>query len=181
MATSHIVLLRGINVGKHNRIAMGPLRDMLTALGHTNVRTLLNSGNAVVTTDTDDPAAVAREVRKGIEDTFGLSIHTVVRSRGQVERIIERNPMPDEAAREPKLFHVGFGDPAPERKTVDAIDHDALGDERVVLDEGTLYVWFADGVRDSRLAKVLSANKLDRSVTMRNWNTVRKLVDLAES
>ncbi|WP_424186842.1 DUF1697 domain-containing protein [Actinokineospora sp. G85] len=181
MATSHIVLLRGINVGKHNRIAMGPLRNMLTDLGYTAVKTLLASGNAVVTADTKDPAAVARKIRKGIDDTFGLSIHTIVRSRAQVERVIERNPMPDEAAREPRFLHVGFCDPAPDKKTVDSIDHDALGNERLILDEGTLYVWFANGVRNSRLARVLSAKKLEGSVTMRNWNTVQKLVDLAES
>jgi len=181
MATSHIVLLRGINVGSHNRIAMATLREMLTGLGYSAVRTLLNSGNAVVTAPAADPAEVAGEIHAAISDTFGLTIGTVVLSRAQIERVVARNPMPDEAERAPKFFHVGFGEPAPAPAALAAIDAASLLPEKVVLDEGTLYLWFADGMRDSPLAKALGAKKLDRTVTMRNWNTVRKLVDLADS
>lgn len=179
MATPHIVLLRGINVGAHNRIAMADLRELLTGLGYTAVRTLLNSGNAVVTAATDDPAAVAGEIRDAIGTTFGLSIGTVVRSRAQIERVIARNPLPAEAESAPKFFHVGFADPAPPPAAFDAIDAAGLAPEKLVVDEGTLYLWFAEGMRNSALAKALGAQKLDKNVTMRNWNTVRKLVDLA--
>jgi uncharacterized protein (DUF1697 family) len=181
VATTHIVLLRGINVGTHNRIAMAALRDMLTGLGYTGVRTLLNSGNAVVTAPTADPAAVAGTIHAAISDTFGLSIGTVVRSRAQIDRVIRRNPMPDEAARSPKFFHVGFGEPAPSRAAIDAIDAASLLPEKIALDEGTLYLWFANGMQKSPLAKTLGAAKIDATVTMRNWNTVGKLLDLADS
>lgn len=179
--TVHIVLLRGINVGTSNRIAMAELRTMLTALGYTGVRTLLNSGNAVITTSVQDPALVANAIQKGIKETFGLTIKTIVRSRAQVERVIQRNPLPNEAAQNSKFFHIGFCDPAPEPDSLDAIDKTKLGRDQVVLDEGTLYLWFADGLRNSPLGKALSANKLDKNVTMRNWNTVRKLLALTES
>lgn len=178
MAT-HIVLLRGINVGKHNRIAMSELKALLTDLGHTDVRTLLNSGNAVVTTADANSAAVARRIRKGISDSFGLSIPTIVRSRAQVEAVIERNPMPEEAEREPSYFHVGFCDPAPSQERLDAIDGTTLGADRIMVRAGTCYLWFADGPRNSPLGRVLSADKLGVSMTMRNWNTVRKLLCLA--
>ena len=165
MATRHIVLLRGINVGSSNRIAMAALRDMLTGLGYTDVRTLLASGNAVVTAPSADPAAVAAEIHAGIRDSFGLSIGTVVRSRDQIDRVITRNPMPDEAERAPKFFHVGFAEPPVPREPIDTIDAAALLPERVVWDEGTLYLWFADGMRRSPLDKALGALKLGGTIT----------------
>ncbi|HEY1967606.1 MAG TPA: DUF1697 domain-containing protein [Pseudonocardia sp.] len=179
MTTSHILLLRGINVGAHNRIAMAALREMLTGLGFGAVRTLLNSGNAVLTADTDDPGEVAWAVERAIDHTFGLSIRTVVRSRAQIERVIARNPMPEQAEEAPKLFHVGFRDRplAPDALTV--INQEELAPERAVLDGDTLYLWFAGGVQNSALAKALHRHRLDQDVTMRNWNTVGKLLELA--
>lgn len=179
MATTHIVLLRGINVGRHNRIAMVDLREILTGLGCTQVRTLLNSGNAVVTTEVADPAALARTVSAAIHDTLGLSIRTVVRSRSQVEQIIARNPMAEQALGDPASFHVGFWDTVPAPGAFDVLDGSAFGAERFVVDGDTVYLWFAHGVRGSRLAQALTTHKLDAGITMRNWNTVRKLAALA--
>jgi uncharacterized protein (DUF1697 family) len=176
---THIVLLRGINVGAHNRIPMAALREMLAGLGHSAVRTLLNSGNAVVTCEQEDPAAVAGQIRAAIADTFGLDITTVVRSRAQIERVIDRNPMPEQAGEAPKLFQVGFSVDTPEPGRFDVIDRSAIEPDRLVEDEGTIYTWFPDGMRDSRLAAALTRSKLDRLVTLRNWNTVGKLLDLA--
>src|SRR5215217_1934355 len=138
--TTHIVLLRGINVGKHNRIAMAELRSMLTNLGYTAVSTLLNSGNAVVTTPVNDPSAVALSIHEGIKEKFGLSIVTIVRSKAQIQRVIERNPMPAEAEQSPKFFHVGFCESAPTNDALDVVDKEKIAPNKAVLDEGTLYL-----------------------------------------
>lgn len=175
----HIVLLRGINVGRHNRIAMAEFKALLTGLGYTDVRTLLNSGNAVVTTPDPDPAAAARRIQKGISDAFGLSIAVMVRSRALVESVIERNPMPEEAERAPNFFHVGFGDPAPSQERLDSIDATTLGADRIMVRDGTCYLWFADGPQNSPLGEAIRVHKLGANMTMRSWNTVRKLVSLA--
>lgn len=175
----HIVLLRGINVGRHNRIAMAEFKALLTDLGYTEVRTLLNSGNAVVTTPDADSAAVARRIQKAISDSFGLSIAVMVRSRAQVESVIARNPMPEEAERAPSYFHVGFCDPAPPQERLDSIDATKLGADRIMVRAGTCYLWFADGPQNSPLGKAIRAHKLGANMTMRSWNTVRKLVSLA--
>ena len=180
MPTTHILLLRGINVGRNNRIGMGPLRELLEGLGYTGVRTLLNSGNAVVTARATSPATVARAVERAIRETFGLDIRVVVRSREQVERVIAGNPLPD-AVSEPKVFHVGFCEPAPPAAALDGIDAAALAPEQVALEGDTLYAYFAAGMQNSPLNKALEKALKGTTVTLRNWNTVNKLLDLAEA
>lgn len=176
----HVVLLRGINVGKHNRLAMADLRALLADLGFTAVATLLNSGNAVVTTPNEDPVAVAGQIEAGITDRFGLSIRTIVRSDVQIAGAIERNPMPAQARQSPKFFHVGFGNPAP-TQALGRIDRSTLGPDRFELDGDTLYAWFAEGLRNSALARALAARGVGEHVTLRNWNTVQKLLTMVDS
>lgn len=176
--TRLVVLLRGINVGKHNRIAMADLRALLSDLGFTEVATLLNSGNAVITSPIEDPAAVSRRIEAAIEANLGLTIRTMVRDAGRIAEAIERNPMPAEAERAPKFFHVGFCDPVP-TEALARIDRGALDPDRFELDGDTLYAWFAEGVTNSPLARALSARGLGESITLRNWNTVGKLLAMA--
>ena len=179
MPTTHILLLRGINVGKNNRIGMAPLREMLEGLGYTGVRTLLNSGNAVATARDSSPATVAKAVQAAIRETFGFDIRVVVRSRAQVEDTIARNPLP-EAVHDPKSFHVGFCDPAPPQDALDGLDQEPLAPQRIAIAGDAVYAWFAGGMQNSPLNKVLETRLAGVTVTMRNWNTVNKVLDLAE-
>lgn len=174
------MLLRGINVGTHNRIAMADLRALLADLGYTDVVTLLNSGNAVVATPVEESVTVARTIEDGITGRFGLSVRTIVRNRADMVRVLECNPMPGEAERAPKLFHVGFCDPVP-ADALARIDRRAVAPDRLELDGGTVYAWFAKGLRNSALAKALGARGVGEHITLRNWNTVRKLVALGDS
>ena len=105
MAT-HVALLRGINVGGRNKVAMADLRDIMTSLGHTDVATYIQSGNVVFTTDEKDTATVAAAIEKAVEDRAGVRSAVLVLSRAQLARIARDNPYPDEP--NPKLVHVVF-------------------------------------------------------------------------
>jgi uncharacterized protein (DUF1697 family) len=171
MTTTHILLLRGINVGGNNRIGMAPLRAALEGAGFTGVKTYLQSGNAVVTASSASPAKVAREVERVIEDAFGLSIKVVVRSRKQIEKVV---------ANVPKSYVVTFCDPAPDPAKLAHLDPADFEPERWVLDGDTLYTWYPKGLQGSALEKAITKAKLGVTVTARNWNTVNKLLDLAQ-
>lgn len=179
MATTHILLLRGINVGGNNMIGMAPLRAALETAGFTGVKTYLQSGNAVVTASTASPAKVAREVETLIEKEFGLSIKVVVRSRRQIEAIVANDPFPG-IADVPKWYFVNFCDPAPDPAKLAHLDPAAFEPERFALDGDTLYVWHPGGLQGSPLEKAIAKAKLGVTVTARNWNTVNKLLELAE-
>jgi uncharacterized protein (DUF1697 family) len=178
MATTHILLLRGVNVGGNNRLPMAALRAALEGAGFTGVKTYLQSGNAVVTASAASPAQVAREVEKVIEAEFCLKIKVVVRSRTQIEKVIEADPYGD-LADNPSRYFVTFLDPAPDPAKLAHLDAASFEPERFVLDGDTLYLWYPQGIRDSPLEKAIQRSKLGVTTTARNWNTVNKLLTLA--
>lgn len=171
----YAVLLRGINVGKANRVGMADLRALLTAEGYGNVRTLLQSGNIVL--DAEAPApALARSVAQALEKRFRVSVSVIVRTPEELQRVVETDPLGDVAtdgARYLVAFLAEPADPSLEERLA-AID---IGDERCVVDGAEVYAWCPGGVRDSRLMAALGKIP-GAGVTVRNWNTVQKLVGM---
>ena len=98
----HIVLLRGINVGSRNRIAMPALREALEKAGFDDVRTYLQSGN-VVLTSSDSGQKVALACERLIAREFKLDVAAVVRTRNAIAKVVERNPLAD-VAMNPKRY-----------------------------------------------------------------------------
>src|SRR5262245_28482296 len=101
-----IVLLRGINLGPRNRVSMPELREALEDAGYDDVRTYLQSGN-VVLTSTESAKKVGRECERVIADRFGLEIDVVVRTRNELAKVVERNPL-GRVAKDPKRYQVSF-------------------------------------------------------------------------
>jgi uncharacterized protein (DUF1697 family) len=175
----HIALVRGINVGKNNRVPMATLRSLLGDLGYPDVRTHLNSGNAVFTVPgRQQPATVANRIEAALLDETGLTLRVVVRSRKELADVVARNPFAAEAP-DPARFLVAFlAEPAPKARLRD-IDAEALAPERFHLARRELYLWLPGGLQNSPMMKVLSDQKLGVATTARNWNTVTKLLELA--
>ena len=111
----HVVLLRGINIGPRNRIAMPALREALEEAGFTDVQTYLQSGNVVLESRAK-PETVQRKVEKLIEERFGLEIAVVVRTRAQLAAVVKRNPHA-KVATEPKRYQVTFLDRSSRRRS----------------------------------------------------------------
>jgi uncharacterized protein (DUF1697 family) len=173
----HIALLRGINVGSNNRIGMGELRELLAANGYEDPRTLLQSGNVVVSSR-KRPATVAGELHDLIHERFGLDIGIVVRSRDELAAAIEANPLVVPA--EPKNLHVTFLSDTPDAAAAERLEAAVAAPERLVVHGREIYVLYANGMQGSPAAKLLSDAKLGAVATARNWNTVTKLLELAD-
>ena len=173
----HIVLLRGINLGSRNRIAMPALRSALEAAGFDDVRTYLQSGN-VVLSSTAKADAVARNVRRVIAQEFGLDIAVVTRTRAQLAAVVERNPLA-RVAKNPKRYQVSFLDAKPSAAVVRHIEETAANGERVVVVGRELYAWHPDTIARSKLWALLAGQNLGVTATARNWTTVTKLLELA--
>jgi uncharacterized protein (DUF1697 family) len=173
----HIVLLRGINLGSRNRIAMPELRDALAEAGFDDVQTYVQSGNVVLSSSksaTDVARACEREISKG----FGLEVDVVVRTRAQVAKVVERNPL-GEVATDPKRYQVSFLSAKPSAAVLRKLDESAAEKERVVLVGKEIYAWHPEGVGRSRLWTLLAGRGLGVTATARNWTTVTKLLELA--
>ncbi len=176
--TTYVALLRGINVGGKKRVPMQTLRDLLTGMGCESVRTHLNSGNAVFTHPKADADGLAAELERAIERELGFQVTCLVREAGDIRRVVDANPFAGRDIANPR-FLVTFLDRPADPAAVADIDPAAYAPEEFVLRERELYVYYANGIRDSKLAKVLTERRLGVVGTARNWNTVTKLVDMA--
>ena len=174
-----IVLLRGINIGSRNRIAMPALREELEDAGFGDVKTYVQSGNVVLTSRAA-PATVARKVERLIADRFGLDIDVVVRTRDELAEVVRRNPL-GKVAKDPKRYQVSFLDAKPDPEVVRKLEGLAAGGEQLVADGREIYAWHPDGVARSKLWAALAGRGLGVTATARNWTTVTKLLELADA
>lgn len=171
-----VVLLRGVNVGKGNRVPMAEFRALLEAQGFTGVQTLLNSGNAVFGSTGRSATAHGKAVSAALRERLGLSIHVVVKSAPDFGAAVAENalaPAPDQYSR----FLVAF---AQERAAIEALEalHPLVrAPERLLIGKHAAYLHCAGGIMESEAAKAL-LGKAGRAVTTRNWATTLKLAAL---
>ncbi|MFI2206260.1 DUF1697 domain-containing protein [Streptomyces sp. NPDC020192] len=177
--TTYAALLRGINVGGARKLPMADLRSLLTGLGHTGVRTYLQSGQAVFTSTRGEEASLAAELSRAIEERFGFPVDVLVRAHAYLKAVAENCPFPaaELAARQ---LHVTYysGPVAPDRYA--DIDQTAHLPEEFRLGDRCLYLYAPDGLGRSKLAEALGRTRPTKGLiaTSRNWNTVVKLVEL---
>ena len=173
----HVVLLRGINIGPRNRIAMPALREALEEAGFAEVQTYLQSGNVVVDSRAK-PETVRTKVEQLIQDRFGLEIAVVVRTPSELAAVVKRNPH-GKVAKEPKRYQVTFLSAKLPAKVVRELEQAAASDERVVVSGREVYAWHPQTIARSKLWSKLAGQGLGVAATSRNWTTVEALLELA--
>lgn len=179
MSTKYAALLRGINVSGHRRVPMAELRTLLTELGHGDVATYLQSGNAVFSSASGDENALAAELMKAIEERFGFPVDTLVRPGSYLAAAADACPFPA-AELEGKQVHLTYYDKPVDSARFAALDAAAFLPEEFRLGERELYLYAPDGLGRSKLAEALARPALTKGLiaTTRNWNTVVKLVEM---
>ncbi|MGH2911306.1 MAG: DUF1697 domain-containing protein [Solirubrobacteraceae bacterium] len=175
--TTHIVLLRGINLGARNRVPMGELREHLSGLGYGDVRTLLQSGNVVLRADMT-PERLSKEIEKEVEVRFAVKSPVVVRTREQLAAIVALDPLRG-AVDNDKLYQVSFLSDEPSVEAIERLEGADVEPERYVHVGREIYAWHPKGIHSSSLARLLSDKRLGVTATARNWSTTVKLLDLA--
>jgi uncharacterized protein (DUF1697 family) len=168
-----IALLRGINVGKHNRIAMPALREHLGALGYAEVRTLIASGN-IVLESTAKPAQLERDLQTTIAERFGVDTPVIVRTAKQLAKIVDDNPFPDGGGKELHVLFLAEKCPAATARELEGLD---LAPEQVHTAGREIYAWYVNGMQNSPMGKALGKH-VKVTATDRNWNTLLKLLEL---
>ena len=176
--TRQIALLRGINLGARNRVAMPALRELLAELGYDDVRTLLQSGN-VVLSGGGSGARLERRLERAIAKHLGVDTKVVVRSRDELAKVVERDPL-GRVAKDPKRYQVSFLSARPAAARLRELEALDAAPERFAVHGREIYAWHPDGLQRSKLAAALSDGKLGVTATARNWNTVTKLLALAD-
>ena len=177
MSANRIALLRGINIGPRQRVKMPELRELIEGLGYTDVQTLVQSGN-VVFTSRAKPASLETKLEQEIEKQLGVDPKVVVRTRDELAAAIEANPF--EVPQDPKNLHVTFLADEPDQDAVKKLEALDFPPDELKLAGREIYILYANGSGRSELAQQLGRAKLGVAATDRNWNTVTKLLEMAD-
>jgi uncharacterized protein (DUF1697 family) len=172
--TPQIALLRAINVGGV-KVSMADLKAFLTDLDLENVRTLLNSGNAVFRSKTSTGADLENLLETEFAKRAGRPTEFFVRTAEEWKSIIDRNPMTDQARRDPGHLLVVVLKRAPSDREVESLRAAIAGPEIVQADGKQAYIYYPAGVGQSKLTAKVIEKHLGGPGTGRNWNTVLKL------
>jgi uncharacterized protein (DUF1697 family) len=169
----YVALFRGINVGKAKRIAMADLRALLTKLGFTQVRTLLNSGNAVFSGATEAPGKLAARLRAAVAAKLGVDALVIVKASKDIDAIVADNALESLATDHSRLL-VAMTNDADALTGAKAALKMEWGAERIHVGRHAAYVWCANGILESKALGVL-LKSLEMKGTTRNWATLTKI------
>ncbi len=175
----YAVLLRGVNVGKGNRVPMAEFKALLEKLGYSDVQTLLNSGNAVFTGPAGSSAKHAEAVANALQARLAITTPVIVKSGKEFSAVIDANPIPPPEA-DHSRFLVAFARDSSSLKALEPLVAMAQAPERFVVTKQAAFLHCPGGLLESRVATAL-LGKPGRSVTTRNWATVLKLGALLDS
>lgn len=175
----HVALLRGINVGKAKRVAMADLRRLMEALGHANVRTLLNSGNVVFDARAGTPAAHARAIRAAILEATGVDCEVIVKTAAELAAALAEHPLRAQADDDARLL-VLFTQDAASLDALRPLQDADWAPEAFAVGAHAAWMWCAQGVIESRVAKA-AGKALPSPGTARNRATVEKLDAMART
>ncbi|WP_018683519.1 DUF1697 domain-containing protein [Actinokineospora enzanensis] len=176
--TSYIALLRGVNVGGRAKIAMADLRAVLTGLGCGDVRTLLQSGNAVFTAPEVDPAELESTIEAALAAELGLTTRCLIRTGDEMRAVVAANPLADIADNGSK-FAIAFLATEPDPALAAEHDPVTVDPDNIRVGDRVIYQWCPDGLSKPPFLGPFLERKWKIAATVRNWNTTTKLAAMA--
>jgi uncharacterized protein (DUF1697 family) len=175
--TTYVALLRAVNVGGR-AVPMADLRAMLAGAGFDDVRTLLQSGNAVFRSTARSATRIEETLAAEAAHALGLQTEFFVRSAAEWQAVVDAKPFLAEAKNDPARLVVVALKAEPAETTVAALRAAIVGRETVAAGAKHAYVYYPDGQGESKLTLKVIERRLGVSGTARNWNTVLKLAAL---
>jgi uncharacterized protein (DUF1697 family) len=175
-----ISMLRAVNVGRHNRLKMEALRALYESLGLREPQTYVQSGNVVFRTKERNLIALAKRIENAIEQKFGFRAAVIVRTPSELRDVISKNPFASRRGIDPSRFLVTFlaNDPGAEaRAQVLKIKAEP---EELRIDGREVYIYYPNGLTRPKLSWTTVEKILKTSGTGRNWNSVTRLLEIAE-
>lgn len=178
---THLALLRGINVSGHNMIKMDALKTALESIGFTNVVTYIQSGNVFVSTLEESPSKVGFLIKQEIYRTFGHDVPVVVIGKEDLETCLTSNPFLKEKEVDTKKLYVSFVSMVLKEDRIHDLKISNIKPDEVHIDESRIYIKYDISPAKTRLDNNYIEKKLNVTSTIRNWNTVNKLLELFET
>jgi uncharacterized protein (DUF1697 family) len=175
-----VSMLRGVNLAGNRRIKMDALKTLYESLGLRNVQTYIQSGNVIFGTEARDLVRLAKRIENGIERTFGFRSAVIIRTASDLRDVIGRNPFATRPGIDSRKLLVTFLASHPDEEARDLFLKVKVDPEEFRIDGRELYIYFPNGMARPKLSPALVDKTLKTAGTGRNWNTVTKLLEIAE-
>lgn len=175
-----VSMLRGVNVGGHNKIKMQALRALYESLGLQDAQTYVASGNVVFRTKVQSLAALAKRIESAIEQNSGFRPRVILRTTSELKDAVARNPFRTRRGIEPNKLLVMFLESHPAAEALEQVLKIKADPEEMHIHGREVYLYFPDGMARPKLSWVTVEKKLKTAGTARNWNSVIKLLEMAE-
>lgn len=178
--TTHLALLRGINVSGHSMIKMEALKTTLEAIGFQNVQTYIQSGNVFVDTDEENGAAVGFRIKQEIFKVFGHEVPVVVICKEDLEACFKKNSFFKDKEVDPKKLYVAFISTTLSSTSMNDLRISQFKPDEASIDGNKIFIKYAVGAGKTRFDQKYIEKKLNVIATIRNWNTVTQLLKMYE-
>lgn len=175
----YIAFLRGINLGSTHKVPMGELRKCFEALGFTDVKTLLNSGNVLFSSDETDEVSFGKKIQDNLAKTFGFSVDTLIRTQKDIQEMVEKNPFKNITVTPETRLYVTFLFDTP--KSTLKIPYESPEKNFKILEVSNNAVFSVLQLSEkynTTDAMNIIGKEFGKNVTTRNWNTVVKMAGL---
>ena len=173
-------MLRGVNLGPHKRIKMSDLKELCVSLDLDCPQTYVQSGNILFKTQSRNLVRLAAGIEEAIERKFGFHSDVILRGSAELREVVAKNPFASRKGIEPNKLLVTFLATDPGEEARAKLRQIKAEPEEVWIDGRELFIYFPNGMARPKLSIPLVERTLKTSGTGRNWNTVTKLLELAE-
>jgi uncharacterized protein (DUF1697 family) len=175
-----ISMLRGVNLGAHNRIKMDELRSLYESLKLEDPRTYVQSGNVIFRTEETDVAKLTKKIQGRIAKTFGFSPAVVLRTTEEMRATVRANPFAKRRDIVAGKLLVTFLAAEPPAEASESLAAFKSLPEELHLRGRELFIYFPNGAGRSKLPWSQVEKLLKVTGTARNWNSVTKMIAMAE-
>jgi uncharacterized protein (DUF1697 family) len=179
---TYISLLRGINVSGQKKIQMSALNALYEELEFKEVSTYIQSGNVIFRASKnlsrqDLPKRIEEKIRK----KYGFEVPVIVRTLGEMKKVLSRNPFLDKKRTETERLYVTFLIEKPNQVDCKSIEKFDCSPDKFTIVDREVYLYCPHGYGKSKISNNFFENKLKITATTRNWKTVNALVELASN
>jgi uncharacterized protein (DUF1697 family) len=180
LVTTYIAMLRGINVSGHKIVKMEQLRASFAALGFSEVKTYVQSGNIIFKATSDSLAGLSKKIEQKILSDFGFSVPVFLTTGKKMLETIERNPFLKASNIDLTKLHVTFLSGDPPRTAIEVLQPLAVKPEQFHVLGREIYLYCPNGYGNTKLSNTAIEKKLAVGATTRNWNTVNTLLAMTK-
>ncbi len=176
-----ISILRGINVSGQRKIRMADLKELYESLGFSDVKTYIQSGNVIFKSVSNiSGIQLAKKIEKAISERYLFDVPVMIRTGKELEKIILDNPFVKEKNMDVKKLHVTFLSETPDKEEIEQIKDTNFSPDQFIIKGKEIYLHIPGSYAETKLSNKFFENKLKVSATTRNWNTVNKLLEMAQ-